>query len=74
MLYISYRCIAGMVALAAIGICLDLIPRIMAVPDHESIVWRVWVGLLSSTIAARQPPKGHPEVLADERVYEGVDG
>jgi len=29
---------------------------------------------VSGTVAARQPPKRHPEVLADERVYEGVDG
>jgi len=46
----------------------------MTVSDHEPIVWRVQVGLVSGTVAARQPPKRHPEVLADERVYEGVDG
>lgn len=46
----------------------------MTVSDHEPIVWRVQVGLVSGTVAARQPPKCHSEVLADERVYEGIDG
>jgi len=55
-------------------ISLDLVPRIMTVSDHEPVVWRVLVGLVPGAVAARQPPKRHPEVLADERVYEGVDG
>jgi len=46
----------------------------MTVSDHEPIVWRVKVGFVSGTLAARQPPKCHLEVLADERVYEGDDG
>jgi len=46
----------------------------MAVSGHEPIVRRVRVGLVSGAVAARQPPKGHPEVLANKRVYEGVDG
>lgn len=65
-----------MVASATVDrlISLDLVPRIMTVSDHEPVVWRVLVGLVSGAVAARQPPKCHPEVLADECVYEGVDG
>lgn len=46
----------------------------MVVPNYEAVVRRVRVGLVSGAVAARQPPEGHPEVLADERVYERVDG
>lgn len=54
-------------------ICLDLVPRIMTVSDHEPIVWRVWVVLVPGAVAARQSPKCHPEVLTDERVYKRID-
>jgi len=46
----------------------------MVVSDYETVVRRVRVGLVSGAIATCQPPKGHPEILADERVYERVDG
>jgi len=46
----------------------------MTVSDHEPVVWRVRVGFVPRAVAARQPPKCHPEVLADERVYKGIDG
>jgi len=48
----------------------------MAVSDHEPAVLRgVRVGPASAgAVAARQPQKRHPEVLADERVDERVDG
>jgi len=46
----------------------------MTVSDHEPVVWRVLVGLVSGAVAARQPPKCHPKVLADKCVYEGVYG
>lgn len=46
----------------------------MVVANHNAVVRHVRVGLLSGTVAARQPPEGHPEVLADKSVYERVDG
>lgn len=54
---------------------LHLVPGVMAVSDHEPVGVRgVRVGPASGAVAARQPQKGHPEVLADERVDERVDG
>lgn len=46
----------------------------MVVFNHETVVRRVRVRLVSGTIATRQPPECHPKILADERVYERVDG
>lgn len=50
-----------------------LIPRIVTVPDHESIVLRILSGFASGTVATRQSPKSHSEVLTNERVYERID-
>lgn len=47
----------------------------MAVPDDEPVVRLVHrVRLVTGAVAAREPPERHAEVLADERVYERVDG
>lgn len=51
-----------------------LIPRIVTVPDHESIVRRILVRLTSGAVATRQSPKSHSEILTDECVYERIDG
>lgn len=46
----------------------------MVVSDHEPVPRSVHVGLVPGAVAARQPQEGHPEVGADERVDERVDG
>lgn len=53
---------------------LHLVPRIVAVSDDEPVPRRVHVGLVPGAVAARQPQERHPEVGADERVDERVDG